>query len=48
MPAHGMQPSGGAGGYLIADCGMRVAESENPKCAIPNSQFDEVAMTKSK
>jgi len=27
---------------------MRIAESENPKCAIPNSQFDEVAMTKSK
>jgi hypothetical protein len=48
MPAHGMQPSGGAGGHLIAGCGMRIAESENPKFATPNSQFDEVAMTKSK
>jgi len=27
---------------------MRIAESENPKRAIPNSEFDEVAMTKSK
>ena len=29
MPAHGMQPSGGAGSDLIADCGMRIAELSN-------------------